>query len=455
VLAVGVAAVSVSLAWGVGSAGGQGPGTSSNAGGSRLVVTRSSALATTSRPASVALASAGTATWCGTPSEVDATPNVVAGYPVHWIYAYPSDGQERFSTMASAMQTDWEAIDAWWRGQDPTRAPRSDLAPFSCGTQLDLSSVRLPLTGAQLSRPEQPFDLIVDALTGRGFDSSSTKYVVYYDGPVGDDGICGVGATEPQGFGVAVTLIQSCPGVMSAEVTAHELGHTLGAVPSGAPHECPPPDDGHTCDNPQDLMYPYSDGTPLSGLILDPGRDDYYGHSGSWPDIQDSRWLVQLDRQAPLNLAVAGPGRVAADVPGLDCTQSCTTTWNSGTRLVLTPTPNAGAKVVRWSGPCTGTEECSVVTGQNPTASVLFAPARYRLAVRVAGRGSVRSPTGAIACPGRCSAAVSSYSPLRLTASAARGWRFRSWSGACRGTRPTCVLPMTGNASARAVFARR
>jgi hypothetical protein len=202
-------------------------------------------------------------------------------------------------------------------------------------------------------------------------------------------------------------------------------------------------------------MYPYSDGTPLSGLRLDPGRDDYYGHSGSWPDVQDSPWLVQLDRQAPLALAISGPGRVVADVPGLDCTQACTTTWNSGTRLVLTPTPSTGAKVVRWSGPCAGTSQCSLVTGQNPSASVFFAPATYRLAVRVAGRGKVRSSGSEIACPGRCAASVSSYTPFRLTASAQPGWRFKTWSGACRGKRPACVLPMTGNASARAVFVRR
>jgi hypothetical protein len=256
-------------------------------------------------------------------------------------------------------------------------------------------------------------------------------------------------------MGMAMTLVRSCPGVTAADVSAHELVHALGAVPSGAPNECDPPDDGHTCDTTQDLMYPYSDGSPLSALVLDPGRDDYYGHLGSWPDVQDSPWLVQLDRQAPLNLAISGPGRVVADVPGLDCSQTCTTAWNSGTRLVLTPTAGPGAKVVRWSGGCTGAVRCSLVTGQSPGASILFGPARYRVSVRVAGRGRVRGSSLAIACPGRCAASVSSYSPYRLTASAAPGWRFRSWSGACRGTRPTCVLPMTGNASARAVFLRR
>ena len=117
--------------------------------------------------------------------------------------------------------------------------------------------------------------------------------------------------------------------------------HTLGAVPPRAPHDCAGADDGHTCDNDRDLMYPATDGTPLSGLMLDPGRDDYYGHSGAWLDVQDSPWLVQLDRQSPLSLAVSGSGQVEADVPGLLCSRSCSTSWNAGTQLSLTATPGA------------------------------------------------------------------------------------------------------------------
>ena len=36
-----------------------------------------------------------------------------------------------------------------------------------------------------------------------------------------------------------------------------------------------------------------------------------------------------------------------------------------------------------------------------------------------------------------------------------KGWRLRNWSGACRGRRPTCTVPMTANTSTRAVFVRR
>jgi hypothetical protein len=394
------------------------------------------------------------ATWCGTPSAVDATPNVVAGHTLHWIYAIPSDGQERFTTFASVMQTDWELIDSWWRGQDPVRAPRSDLAPFSCGSQLDLTTVRLPQSSAELAAPETPFELVWDALDARGFSSRQTKYVVYYDGPVGNDKICGVGATEPNGTGVAMLQVQSCAGIEGAQVVAHELAHAMGAVPDGAPNNCPPPDDGHTCDNDRDLLYPVTDGTPLVGLSLDPGRDDYYAHAGAWPDLQDSPWLVQLDRQTPLSLTISGPGRVTADVPGLDCSRSCSTIWNAGTQLTLTPTPGPGARLVRWTGGCSGASRCSLVVGQGGGATALFAPASYRLAVRLAGRGSVGTTNGIITCPGRCASQVPSYRAVQLRARAAKGWRFRAWSGACKGTRPVCTLPMSKSAQARAVFAR-
>jgi len=448
VLVVGGAAVA---ALAVGALASAGTRTADAASGSRqLFVTKETAAASAPRDAARA-----SATWCGTPSALDAKPNVVAGNPVHWIYAIPSDGADQFSNFASRMQTDWETIDGWWRGQDSTRAPRSDLATFSCGNQLDISVVRLPQSGTQLAVPDSPFELIWDAIEARGFNSDFSKYIVYYDGPVGDDRICGVGSTVPNGTGLAVFLAQSCGGVDAGEVVAHELLHALGAVPGPAPNNCPPPDDGHTCDNDRDLMFPFTDGTPLTGLLLDPGRDDYYGHSGSWPDVQDSPWLVQLDRQAPLALTISGPGRIASNVPGLDCDRTCTTTWNSGTRMTLTPTPGPGAKLVRWSGGCSGVSQCNLTVGQGTAATAFFAQSTYRLSVRLSGRGSIRVPGAGIRCPGRCASPAPSYVPLRLTAQPAKGWKLRTWSGACRGSRPTCTVTMEANTSARAVFVRR
>ncbi|HXG77137.1 MAG TPA: hypothetical protein VNJ53_11245 [Gaiellaceae bacterium] len=408
-------------------------------------------LAPLAGPARAARASA----WCGSAQQADVVPNAVAGFPVHWVYALPADGADALATVAATMQGDAEAIDAWWRSQDPTRTLRNDLAPLACGLQLDVTTLRLPQSSAQLALTEGRFAAIANALIAGGFRSPFVKYVVYYDGPVEEDNLCGQGASEGSGFGVAAVYVRSCAGVSTAAVAAHEVLHTLGAVSEGAPNECGEPDDGHTCDDPNDLMYPSIDDSPLAAKALDPGRDDYYGHGGGWPDAQDAPWLVQLDRQAPLALTVSGPGAVRADVPGLSCAQPCTTTWNSGTRLNLLPVAQPGAKLVRWNGACSGAALCALTVSPGASVSALFAPAFFRLTVSIAGRGTVRSSRPGLTCRPRCAATFPSYEPVRLTAAPAKGWAFRRWGGSCRGSRPTCVVPMTAASRAVALFRRR
>ena len=395
------------------------------------------------------------ATWCGAPAQADLRPNLVSGFPVHWIYVLPSDAPDRFSTFASLMQTDAETIDAWWRREDASRAPRNDLAQLSCGPQLDLSVLRLQQTSAQLAAVEGRFVTLFNALPAAGFGSRFTKYLVYFDGPVAEADLCGQGASDATGFGLAVMYVQACSGAAVSVVAAHELLHTLGAVPRGAPNRCPDPNGAHTCDSPADLMHPFLDTTPLDAKLLDPGRDDYYGHPGTFTDSQDSPWLVQFDRQQPFAATISGPGGVTADVPGLDCAQTCTTTWNASTRFSLRAVPRPGSRFVRWGGACAGASTCVATVAPGVAVSALFAPAVYRLSVAVSGRGGVRSSRAGLTCRPRCAAAFPSFVPVRLTATPAKGWRFRSWSGACRGTRPTCTVPMTAATSARALFSRR
>ena len=229
--------------------------------------------------------------------------------------------------------------------------------------------MRTPQSSAQLAPLQGRFSGIVDALDQAGLSSSTTKYVVYYDGPTADANVCGQGGSDSSGFGAAVVYYRACVGVSTAAVTAHEVLHTFGAVSSAAPNECDGESSGHTCDDESDLMFPSIGGEPLSSKLLDPGRDDYYGHAGGWTDTQDSAWLVRLDSQAPLALTVSGPGSVSADVPGLLCAASCTTTWNAGQRLALTATPSAGARLVRWSGACSGAAGC--VLSVTPGAAVI------------------------------------------------------------------------------------
>ena len=52
---------------------------------------------------------------------------------------------------------------------------------------------------------------------------------------------------------------------------------------------------GHVCDGGTDLMTATLEDGQLETRVLDVGRNDYYGHGGSWDDVQDSRFLERLD----------------------------------------------------------------------------------------------------------------------------------------------------------------
>jgi hypothetical protein len=405
----------------------------------------------------LAATAASASTWCGSVSTADRLPQVVPGPSIHLVYAYPSDGADRLASFATTMQTDVETIDAWWRGQDATRTPRFDTFAFSCGAQLDITDVKLLNTGAELTPIAGRFQKILAGVSASGIVSPWEDYLIYYDGPDSGDNICGQGGTSDptRGDGVAIVYANACSPEPTAVVAAHELTHSLGAVVAPAPHDCPPPDDGHVCDSQHDLMYPAADGTPLSGLTLDVGHDDYYGASNIGFDVRTSRWLRQLDAPAShLVLGLAGGGTVASDVPGVQCTATCESDWDGGQSVTLTATPAEGMRFVRWSGACSGNADCTLALAGPTSVNALFAPQNYVLTVAVAGQGSVFSSYGAV-CQKRCRAPVRSYATVTLSAVARSGWRFRRWGGACHGTRPKCTLPMSSNEGATAVFVQK
>ena len=149
--------------------------------------------------------------------------------------------------------------------------------------------------------------------TEYGFRQAEKIYLVYFDGPTGQTGrerICGEADEGRRGLsGMAIVYLDSCGADDGDEVrvivAAHELTHTLGAVDGrSAPHTC---SSGHVCDGASDLMTATLEDGPLESRVLDVNRDDYYGHAGSWDDVQDSRFLERLD----------SPDRTAPTVPTL------------------------------------------------------------------------------------------------------------------------------------------
>jgi hypothetical protein len=87
------------------------------------------------------------------------------------------------------------------------------------------------------------------------------------------------------------------------------------------------------------------------------------------------------------------------------------------------------------------------------SVAALFAPERYGLVGSVAGSGKVTG-AGAPCSVSRCVRTARSYTPLRLQATPARGWRLAAWTGGCTGRAATCTVPMTKATGVRARFVR-
>jgi hypothetical protein len=378
------------------------------------------------------------------------------------VVVVPSDSPDTFAVDANRLADDVASIGSWWQSQDPTRVPRFDDAVFPGGTCLDISFLRLPnpAAGYPLSSDSEAnatFVALLRQLQQAGLDEQYKKYVVYVDGiGTASDLICGTGEGDfDRGPAYALVWLPTCapPGqtpVAKDQVAAHELLHALGALPDGAPHACPG-NSGHPCDSTTDVLYPYTSGLPLTSYVLDYNHDDYYGHPGSWPDLQDSLWMHLLN-VPPLPLAVritGGQGEVASDVPGVACTATCTTQWDRGSSLGLLATPSKGFRFVRWAGGgCTGAAGCSLTMSTPQTVDAVFGPARVALHRTVVGLGRV-------ACTPACGATVAAGVPLTLRAVPAAGWRFVAWAGACRGAVPLCQPKTDTAVSVRARFAKK
>jgi hypothetical protein len=319
----------------------------------------------------------------------------------------PRDSADRFAQVASAIATDIGAIGQWWRGQDPTRAPRFDLAGFACSGagSLDISDVELPHPTAYYNQASVPrIQLLRDDLLAAGFDDPRKKYLVYYDqaqpASGSDCGAAYVNAQRggPHGYAavyIAPNLESTTPGrgcgsIESngvrggylAVVAAHELLNELGALDPatpGPPHRCAG-DQFHPCDNSLDVLAPTPTASTLSTAILDYGRDDYYAHSGAWWDVQDSSWLRHLDaRQYRLRVTVGAGGRSVVDAsqPSVSCTQPspCKGTWQAGSELTLAATPAPGYRFVGWTGcPAPQGDLCRLTVDSVSAVGATFAP---------------------------------------------------------------------------------
>ena len=155
-----------------------------------------------------------------------------------------------------------------------------------------------------------------------------------------------------------------------------------------------------------------------------------------------------------LTVARAGNGRVTSLPTGIDCGTACSSSFDRGTQVTLTATPDTGSSFLGWGGVCSGTAPTCVVNveGDRGVTASFGGATSQPLAVSVEGNGTVTSAPAGISCGNACTAPFRVGAQVTLTAAPASGWVFAGWGGACSGTGRTCALTMSAPRVASARF---
>lgn len=141
------------------------------------------------------------------------------------------------------------------------------------------------------------FHDMVNALRDRGLSGSDRKYFVAWDDADHVSEFCGLGtqfADDTPGAANAnernsvAAFAAGERGCWGTGYVAHEIMHTLGGVPPGAPHAT---GDGHCTDDPDLMCHTPAGTTPGTAcptyheMLFDCGGDDYFSTAppaGSW-----------------------------------------------------------------------------------------------------------------------------------------------------------------------------
>lgn len=228
-------------------------------------------------------------------------PDDLAGAQVHAVYALPSDAEDGNLDRYGDIERSLDAMQRWLEGEIGQRF-RLDTA----GGRLDVTFLRLSFTAQE---GEERGDSLVQDLEGAVRDRFGTSpgkaYAVYYAGRSGD--LCGSASVEGR-LAVAFVHPEGCspravggdretPSTYEA-VMVHELLHVFGAVPECAADRLET--SAHVGTAAWDLMYAGPEWSGHDAVVIDAGRDDYFGHGRSdCPDTAVSEFWEPVSAAEP------------------------------------------------------------------------------------------------------------------------------------------------------------
>lgn len=257
--------------------------------------------------AGVSVAGLSTAASTALPRATEDRPDEVAGEQVHFLYVIPTDAPDEQLDVNGELTNSIARMQAWLAGQ--TGGPKLRIDTYQ--GQPDITFVR---TSVSPPDPNSEGLVVRQFVEQLGFTNPKKVYIAYlgaYGAPT-----CGLADRGGKAGVLWLTCVlewpTTAPFSLIDSVAMHETLHALGAVPDGAPNGYP---DGHVRD-PRDIMDRLPKQPDESGQVtvqLDPGRDDYYGHSMRLEtDVADSRYLDSNPISVAPKMRVGSVSRVKA-----------------------------------------------------------------------------------------------------------------------------------------------